>query len=52
MHKKDEMRHFVVVNATTGNLVWISAVEIVLICLVAIVQFYVIRKHLAGEMRL
>lgn len=48
IHKKDEERHFQIVNETTKNLVWISVFEIVFIFIVAVVQFYVIKRHLSG----
>lgn len=48
IHKKDEEKHFQIVNQTKTNLVWISAFEIFFICTVAAIQFYVIKRYLSG----
>ncbi len=52
VHQNDEQRIFEYISSRTDYLIMISAMEVGFILVVGLLQFYVIRKHLVGELRL
>ena len=52
VHQNDEQRIFEYISSRTDYLIMISAMEVGFILVVGLLQFYVIRKHLVGDLRL